>query len=117
MQISGHERATQLAHDDRQRERRLLLEGPCRRDAKAAYAHVSLMGKMLPCCAFHTRLDRHARSHQTKPFPGSFIFVRSIPEQDVDSRLRGVLSLGNRGVSGDQVCPQLVQSATAMSSS
>ena len=38
-------------------------------------------------------------------------------QQDVDSRLRGVLSLGNRGDSGDQVCPQLAQSATAMSSS
>lgn len=35
MQISGHERATQLAHDDRQRERRLLLEGPCRRGAQS----------------------------------------------------------------------------------
>ena len=38
-------------------------------------------------------------------------------QQDVDSRLRGVLSLGNRRDSGDQVCPQLAQSATAMSSS
>ena len=81
MQISAHERATRPAHDGRQRERRLLLEGPCRRDAKAAYAHVSLMGKMLPCCAVHMRLNPHTRSHQTKPFPGSFIFVRSIPSR------------------------------------
>ena len=52
MQISGHERATQLAHDDRQRERRLLLEGPSAGVApKIAYTNIGTI--VLMCIKTH----------------------------------------------------------------
>ena len=40
MQIGGHDRAIRPAHGGRQHERRLLLEGPCRRGAQSrVYQH------------------------------------------------------------------------------
>ena len=44
MQISAHERATRPAHDGRQRERRLLLEGPSAGVApKIAYTNIGIV--------------------------------------------------------------------------
>ena len=52
MQISGHERATRPAHDGRQRERRLLLEGPSAGVApKIAYTNIGTI--VLMCIKTH----------------------------------------------------------------
>jgi len=52
MQISAHERATRPAHDGRQRERRLLLEGPSAGVApKIAYTNIGTI--VLMCIKTH----------------------------------------------------------------